>query len=138
MEAIIPYLSFTGTTKSAFDFYAKALGGSIDFLQTFGESGQEVPAEYKEKVMHAVFKAGDLTLMASDIIDDKFPLINGTNISLSMNFVNEADIDRVFTAMSEGATITMPLQDTFWGAKFGMLTDKWNINWMFNFDKPKG
>lgn len=134
MEAIIPYLNFTGNAKAALDFYAKALNGQILFAQTFGESPMEGAEEHRDKIMHATFKAGDLTIMASDIIDDKYPIIAGTNISLSMNFTKVEDIDRVFAAMSEGSNITMPLQDTFWGAKFGMLTDAFGINWMFNHD----
>ncbi|WP_222165051.1 VOC family protein [Edaphocola aurantiacus] len=134
MEAIVPYLNFKGTAKAAFDFYAKALNGEILFAQTFGESPMEVTEENRDKIMHATLKAGNLTIMASDVIDDKFPVIEGTNVSLSMNFTKVEDIDRVFAAMSEGSNITMPLQDTFWGAKFGMLTDAFGINWMFNHD----
>lgn len=134
MEAIVPYLNFAGNAKEALDFYAKALGGQILFAQTYGESPQEVTEADRNKIMHATFKAGDLTIMASDIVDDKFPVVAGTNISLSLNFTQVADIDRVFAAMSEGSQITMPLADTFWGAKFGMLTDAFGINWMFNHD----
>lgn len=134
MEAIIPYLTFKGQTKEAFEFYAKALGGEIAFMQTFGESGQEVAEEDKNKVMHAMFKAGDLTIMASDTNSHHPNITVGDNVSLSLNFTDEASIDKTFAAMSEGSKITMPLEKTFWNAKFGMLTDKFGINWMFNHD----
>jgi PhnB protein len=65
------------------------------------------------------------------------PVSNGTNTSLSLNFDTVEDIDKTFKALSGGATVTMPLQDTFWGAKFGMLVDKYGINWMFNHDYKK-
>jgi PhnB protein len=86
--------------------------------------------------MYANFQAGSLTLLASDT-HPGVDLKRGNNISLSMHFSDVESIDKTFDAFSEGATITMHLQDTFWGARFGMLTDKFGINWMFNHDYPK-
>ncbi len=136
MEAIVPYLNFNGNAAEALAFYGKALNGSILFQQTFGESPMEVPPAFRDKIMHATFKAGDLTIMASDV-NDKDQVTTGTNISLSLNFTELDLINKTFEAMSEGSVITMPLQDTFWGARFGMLTDAFGINWMFNYDYPK-
>ena len=136
MEAIVPYLNFNGNAAEALAFYAKAFDGKTLFQQTFGESPMESPAEFKDKIMPATFQAGNLTFMVSDCMPDQ-PVSGGTNLSLSMHFKSVEDIDKTFEALSEGATITMPLQDTFWGAKFGMLTDKFGINWMFNHDYPK-
>lgn len=136
MEAITPYLNFNGNAAEALAFYAKALEGNILFQQTFGESGMPCAPEMKDKIMHASFRADQLTLMVSDC-PPEFTATTGTNVSLSINFTDEAAIDKTFVALSEGSTITMPLQDTFWGAKFGMLTDPFGVNWMFNFDRPK-
>jgi PhnB protein len=138
MEAIVPYLMFNGNTAEALAFYAKAFDGKTLFQQSFGESpmGNETPDEYKSKIMHATFQAGDLTFMVSDSMPGQ-QVSGGTNLSLSLNFKTVADIDKIFAALSEGAKVTMPLQDTFWGAKFGMLTDKFGINWMFNHDYEK-
>lgn len=136
MEAIIPYLNFNGNAAEALAFYAKALNGKTVFQQTFGDSPVDVPADQKNKVMHATFQAGNLIFMVSDGMPDQ-PVHGGTNISLSLNFTSVEDIDKIFAALSDGAQITMPLQDTFWGAKFGMLTDKFGINWMFNHDYEK-
>ena len=138
MEAIVPYLMFNGNAEEALAFYAKAFDGKTLFQQSFGESpmGNETPDEYKNKVMHATFQAGDLTFMISDCMPDQ-PVTGGTNMSLSLNFKTVADIDKTFSALSDGANILMPLQDTFWGAKFGMLIDKFGINWMFNHDYEK-
>ncbi len=136
MEAIVPYLNFNGNATEALAFYAKAFDGKVLFQQTFGDSPMESPADYKDKVMHATFQAGDLTFMVSDSMPGH-PVSGGTNLSLSLNFKSVADIDKTFAALSEGATVTMPLQDTFWGAKFGMLTDQFGINWMFNHDYEK-
>ena len=136
MEAIVPYLNFNGNAAEALAFYGKALNGAILFQQTFGESPMEVAPAFKNKIMHATFKAGDLTIMASDV-NEKDQVTTGTNISLSLNFTELDRINKTFEAMSEGSVITMPLQDTFWGARFGMLTDAFGINWMFNYDYPK-
>lgn len=137
MEPIVPYLNFNGNAKEALAFYSKALDGTVIFQQTFGESPMESPAEMKDKIMHARFEAkGGLQIMVSDTMPD-YPFIAGTNVSLSLNFTDVESIEKTFAALSEGANITMPLQDTFWGAKFGMLTDKFGFNWMFNHDLKK-
>jgi PhnB protein len=138
MEAIVPYLNFNGNAAEALVFYAKAFDGKIVFQQTFGESpmANDTPDDFKGKVMHATFQAGDLTFMVSDCMPGQ-PVSGGTNMSLSLNFKSVTDIDNTFAALSEGANIIMSLQDTFWGAKFGMMTDQFGINWMFNHDYGK-
>ena len=136
MEAIVPYLNFNGNAAEALSFYSTAFDGKILFQQTFGESPMESPENTKDKIMHATFQAGDLTFMVSDCMPGQ-EVAGGTNLSLSLNFKTVELLDTTFAALSDGATITMPLQDTFWGAKFGMLTDKFGINWMFNHDYAK-
>lgn len=138
MEAIVPYLNFNGNATEALAFYSKAFDGKILFQQTFGESpmANETSVDFKNKIMHATFQAGALTFMVSDCMPGQ-PVSGGTNMSLSLNFKSVTDIDKTFAALSEGANIIMPLQDTFWGAKFGMMTDKFGINWMFNHDYEK-
>jgi len=136
MEAIVPYLNFNGNAAEALVFYGKAFDGKILFQQTFGESPVESKPEFKNKIMHATFQAGDLTFMVSDCMPEQ-TVSNGSNTSLSLSFKSVEAIDKTFAALSDGATVTMPLQDTFWGAKFGMLTDKYGINWLFNHDYPK-
>ena len=139
MEIITPYLNFNGNAAEALAFYSKAFDGGVTFQQTYGDNKMEGPSgEWKDKILHATFQAGSLSLMASDVMKPGDQVTPGTNTQLSLNFKHEEDIDRVFAALSEGANITMPLQDTFWGAKFGMLVDQYGINWMFNFDRePK-
>lgn len=136
MNAIVPYLNFNGNAAEALAFYSKALNGAIEFQQTFGESPMEVSAEAKNYIMHGSFRAGELTFMVSDCMPGQ-EVTGGTNLSLSLHFTELDSINSTFEALSEGADITMPLQDTFWGARFGMLKDKFNINWMFNYDYPK-
>jgi PhnB protein len=138
MEPIIPYLNFNGNAAEALSFYAAAFDGQVAFQQTFGDSpmGEQTPDDFKGKIMHATFQAGGLTLMVSDCMPGQ-EVKPGTNTSLSLNFTSVEAIEKTFSALSAGATITMPLQDTFWGARFGMLTDKFGINWMFNHDYEK-
>lgn len=138
MEPITPYLNFNGNATAALAFYSKAFDGSVAFQQTFGDNNMGGPSgEWNDRILHAIFQSGSLTFMVSDVADPKDAVTAGTNTQLSLNFKHEEDIDRVFNLLSEGAKINMPLQDTFWGAKFGMLTDQFGISWMFNFDRPK-
>lgn len=136
MEAIIPYLNFNGNAAEALDFYSKALNGQVEFKQTYGESPMESSESQKNKIMHASFKAGDLHFLVSDGMEGQ-PVSGGDNLSLSLNFNDVEELNKTFNALSEGGKITMELQDTFWGARFGMLTDKYGFNWMFNHDYKK-
>lgn len=136
MEQIVPYLNFGGNCEEALNFYKDALGGEIETIMRYEGAPMDVPDDHKNKVMHSHFRAGDLTFMASDAMHGKPPTV-GNNISLSLNFSNEEDQKKVFENLSAGGNVTMPLQDTFWGATFGMCTDKFGINWMFNHDKPQ-
>ena len=136
MEAIIPYLNFNGNAVEALDFYSKALNGEVVYKQTFGESPMESPESQKDKIMHASFKAGDLQFLVSDTMPGQ-PVTSGTNISLSLNFNDADEMNKTFAALSESGKVTMELQDTFWGARFGMLIDKYGFHWMFNHDYKK-
>lgn len=136
MEAIIPYLNFNGNASEALGFYSKALNGEVVFKQTFGESPMESSESQKNKIMHASFKAGGLQFLVSDTMEGQ-PVTGGTNLSLSLNFEDVNELNKTFAALSEGGKVTMELQDTFWGARFGMLTDKYGFNWMFNHDYKK-
>lgn len=136
MEALIPYLNFNGNASEALDFYSNALNGEIVFKQTFGESPMESPESQKNKIMHASFKAGDLHFLVSDTMEGQ-PVSQGSNLSLSLNFEDVNELNKIFAALAEGGKVTMELQDTFWGARFGMLIDKYGFNWMFNHDYKK-
>jgi PhnB protein len=134
MEAIIPYLNFNGNAKEALDFYAKALNGKIVQSSTFGESNMAQDESMKDKILHAVFESGDLKFMVSDC-PPGVSVHEGNQVSLSINFNDLDSIEKTFTALSQGGMVTMPMQDTFWGARFGMTKDKFGVHWMFNHDK---
>lgn len=133
MKQLNPYLTFGGTCREALAHYKESLGGEILSLQTFGESPSGVPPEFSNHVMHAEFRAGEMYFMASDG-GPNHNAVSGNSITLSLNFDSLTEQETVFARLSAGGKITMPLQDTFWGAKFGMFTDKYGINWMLNCD----
>jgi len=140
MEGIKPYISFKGNCKEAIDFYKEKLGAEVLFTQTYGESPMaEHAPDNPDLIMHTSIKIGDSVIMACDnVFENKNPTIVGNNISLALGSSDVAHAEKVFEAMSDGATIVMPMQETFWAERFGMLTDKFGINWMFNCDKPHG
>jgi PhnB protein len=135
MDAIIPYLNFNGNAREALAHYEKALGGKVVQLQTFADAHMAQDESMKDKILHAVFEAGELKFMVSDC-PPGVSVTSGDQLSLSLNFNDLESIEKTFTALSEGGQVTMPLQDTFWGARFGMAKDKYGIHWMFNHDIP--
>lgn len=127
---------FNGNAAEAMLFYVKALEGKIVHSQTYGESGMPVSDEAKDRLMHALFEADKLQFMISDCQPGK-EVKSGSQISLSLNFDDIESINKTFKNLSVDGEVTMELQDTFWGARFGMLDDKFGVSWMFNFDYPK-
>lgn len=135
MKDITPYLTFNGTCRQAMTFYKDILGGDLE-LMDFASSPMEVPDEAKNNIMHAILTNNGITLMASDTMPNQ-TVTNGNSVSLSINCQSVDEINQLFNSLSEGGEITMPLEDTFWGARFGMLTDKFGTCWMFNYDYPQ-
>ncbi|UOQ72710.1 VOC family protein [Hymenobacter cellulosilyticus] len=132
---LTPYLTFNGTCRAAMTFYQQCLGGDL-MIQPFAgtPAAEQVGPEGQESVLHAILTTEDLVLMASDA--GMHQITKGNMISLSVNCQSEEEIAALFRQFAEGGTIIMPLEDTFWGARFGMLTDQFGIDWMFNYDKP--
>ncbi|MCU0443618.1 MAG: VOC family protein [Microscillaceae bacterium] len=133
MPTMNVYLNFAGDCEEALNFYKNCLGGDIISLQRFGDSPVPSDETHQNQVMHAEFKAGDVYLMASDTMPD-MPLQSGNNITLNLNFSDIQAQAEVFAKLSAGGNVIMPLEDTFWGARFGMFVDKYGINWMTNCD----
>jgi PhnB protein len=129
---IVPYLNFRNQCRQAFEFYAGLLGGEVEFIQTFGESpiAGETPPEWHDAVMHASLRYPGGQLMASDAPGDMFRPAQGLWVSLHVESPDEAD--RLWTALAEGGSVTMPLEPTFWAKRFGMVTDRFGTPWMVN------
>jgi len=138
MTTINPYLNFKGNTEEAFNFYKSVFGGEFITLQRFKDMPEagRVPADELDKIMHVSLPIGQGNiLMGTDSLESMgHTLTVGDNISLSINTESEAETDKLFNALSAGGKVTVPLEKTFWGAYFGMLTDKFGIKWMVSYE----
>ncbi len=129
---IQPYLFFGGRCQEALDFYRSNLGAEVEMVMHFNESPDPVPPGmlqpgFESKVMHAAFRIGDTTMLASDGCDDKSSF---SGFSLALSAPTESEVDRIFAALSDGGQVQMPMGKTFWSARYGMLTDRFGIGWM--------
>jgi PhnB protein len=134
-----PYIGFKDQAKQAMEFYKTVFGGKLT-LTTFGEShASEDPAE-KDKIMHAILEAENgMTLMASDMPNSMTCVTwqAGSSISVSLSGDNEVELKGYWDKLAEGASVKMPLEKAAWGDMFGMLTDRFGINWMVNIAGKK-
>ncbi|MDN5204783.1 VOC family protein [Fulvivirgaceae bacterium BMA10] len=129
-----PYLAFKGNCEEAMNFYKENLQGTIESVQYFKDGDMDVPENMKDQVMHLEMHFGGNILMASDGFEGE---IANSNITLAIAMEDVSEMEQVFHKMAEGGKITMPLENTFWGARFGMLTDKFGTKWMFNCELKK-
>jgi PhnB protein len=133
---LITYVTFAGNCEEALNFYKEALGGEVIQISHMGDGQMEVPENLKDKVMHARMKIGESVLYMSDTFDPT-SVKQGNNVSLSLEIEDTTKLEKLFNELSAGGTVKMPLEDTFWGARFGMLTDKFGIHWMMNCQLKK-
>lgn len=136
MLGLKPFITFSGNCEEAMKYYKEKLKGEITSMMHFDEGPMDVPEDFKKKIMYSELEFGDCAFMASD----HMPNVNltvGDNISLSIGTTDIETTESWFNSLAEDGKVTMPLQDTFWGARFGMLTDKYGINWMFNCELKK-
>ncbi|WP_050465026.1 VOC family protein [Herbaspirillum autotrophicum] len=126
------YLNFNGDCEAAFNFYARCLGGKIEFKMTHKESpmAQQTPPDWQDKIMHMRINIDGQVLMGSDSPPGCHEKPAGFQVSI--NLTDAAQAERIFTALQEGGTVRMPLQETFWALRFGMLTDRYGTPWMVN------
>jgi PhnB protein len=130
------YLSFNGNCEQAFRFYNQVLGGEIVAMLPYAGSTIEnyAPAEGRDKIMHAAMRIGGQSLMGADGTSDCYKKPQGFSVSIQLE--DPAEADRIFQALSEGGSVIMPIQETFWALRFGMLTDQFGVPWMVNCGKP--
>ena len=129
------YLTFNGNCREAMTFYCNCLDGELD-LQTIGESpmADKLPPQMKQRILHATLSKGEMVIMASDMVGEK-GLIKGNSVSLMLNCSSEVEIKTLYAQLSAGGEATHPLEDTFWGALFGDLIDKFGNHWLLHFDR---
>lgn len=127
-----PYLFFDGRCEEALEFYRKSLGAEIDMMMRYQDSPEPcdpnmVPPGFEAKVMHATFRIGSATIMASDDCKAQ-PKFGG--FSLSITVPTTAEADRLFAALADGGQVQVPLMKTFFSPQFGMVADRFGVSWM--------
>ncbi|MDQ7814575.1 MAG: VOC family protein [Patescibacteria group bacterium] len=136
------YLNFDGNAEEAFDFYKtvfKAEPSSIVRFKDMPMEGIDIPEEEKDKIMHIGLPINaDTMLMATDILKSLGQkLVEGNNVHISLHPDSKEEADRIFSALSEGGKVGMPIADQAWGDYYGHFTDKFGVNWMVNYSYPK-
>jgi PhnB protein len=133
---ISPYLNFNGNCAEAMRFYAEVLRGKDLRVMTFRDSptAEQMASSEKDMVIHARFRVGDFTIMGSDAPGGRYNKPQGHAVCISADTPEEAE--RVFKALSEGGDVGMPIAETFWAQRFGMVTDRFGTPWMVNCEKP--
>ncbi len=130
-----PYLFFDGQCEAAFRFYERCLGGKIEALMTHAGTPAEaqVPPEWRDKILHAHLVVNSEAIMASDAPPGRYEKPQGFSVALQVK--DPAEAERVFRALAENGQVRMPMQETFFAARFGMLIDQFGIPWMINCNK---
>ena len=134
MTHINAYLNFNGQTREAMTFYQECLGGEL-VMQKISESpmAARMPSEMGAKILHSTLTKNDLILMASDMMGNS--IVKGNSISLCVNCSSDEEINSFFEKLAAGGNIVEPLHQSFWGATFGSLKDKFDVTWIFNYSK---
>ena len=127
-----PYLNFGGDCEEAFKFYEESLDGKLGEIFRYAGTpvSEQVPPDWQNKVMHGSMTIGEQVLMGADIAPDRYEKPQG--FSLSLQIKNTTQAERIFQLLAKAGTVAMPLQKTFWAARFGMLVDRFGIPWMIN------
>lgn len=137
MASINSYLTFNGNCREAMTFYQDCLGGELIF-ETIGESAfaEKMPNIIRRSVMHAVLVKDDMVIMGTDMVEER-GLVKGNSVAMMLNCNSEKEAKAFYHKLSVGGRASHPLQETFWGALFGDLTDRFGNNWLINYDKSK-
>ncbi|HUC27945.1 MAG TPA: VOC family protein [Candidatus Acidoferrum sp.] len=132
-----PHLQFDGHCESAFKFYAQCLGGRIVVMMTYGESpgSEQIQAEWRNRILHTTLAVGDYLLQGADVPPESYQRPRG--FSVMLNIEDAAAAERIFNSLSQNGVVQMPLQETFWAIRFGMLTDQFGTPWTINCGKPR-
>jgi PhnB protein len=135
MTQINSYLTFNGNCREAMTFYKECLGGELT-VQTIGDSplADKMPPQMKENILHSTLSKGALQIMATDMVTE-LGLVKGNSVSLMLNCSSEEEINTFYANLSKGGKATHPLENSFWGALFGDLTDRYGNHWLLHYDK---
>ena len=142
MTAVNVYLTFNGNCEEAFNFYKSVFGGEFPYIGRFKDmpptDGKAVSEKDANKIMHVSLPiSSETNLMGSDTTDEFGPVTFGNNFSISVSTDSKEKADKFFNSLSKDGTPVMPMNQTFWGSYFGMLTDKFGINWMVSYNEKQ-
>ncbi len=140
MAAINPYLNFNGNTEEAFNFYKSVFGGEFLGIQRYKDTPEsnKIPAEVQGKIMHIALPIKGSLLMGTDALEIMGQTLTmGNNIHLSIDTDSQEEADQIFSGLSTGGQIKMPMNKTFWGSYFGMVKDKFGVQWMISYDENR-
>jgi PhnB protein len=134
---LLTYLKYGGNCRQAFRFYEEHLGGKITMIMTHGEqpNANDVPADWKNAIMHARMNIGETELLGSDVPPERFQPMRSVYLSLSLDSAQEAE--RVYALLSEGGQVFMPMAETFFAHRFAMLRDRFGTSWMLLHERPR-
>jgi PhnB protein len=143
MTTVNVYLTFNGNCEEAFNFYKSVFGGEFPYLGRFGEmppsEEHKVSPEDANRIMHVSLPISRETIIMGSDTGGEWATSykQGNNFSISITTDSREEADRLFNELSAGGTVTMPMNQTFWGDYFGMFTDKFGVQWMVSFDTKK-
>ena len=130
IKSLSPYINFNGTAARAIALYERVLGARrVNVTRVSDVPGMDAPADQQDRIVHGVLALGSGELMLSDATGS-VPV--GGNVHVSLDFSDVGEMEAKFEALAQDGSVTVPLQDTFWGARFGMVTDVFGVRWMFN------
>jgi PhnB protein len=131
-----PHLTFNGQCEAAFRFYEKCLGGTIVLMMTYGDSpvAEQTPLASRKKIIHATLALGDHRLTGGDALPGSYQQPQGFSVFLTIGAASEAE--RIFNTLAQDGTVQVPLQETFWALRFGMVVDRFGTPWLINRGKP--
>ena len=137
MAKLNPFIRFNDNKcKEAMNFYKDCLGGELNFMTVKGSPMEkDMSTDKQDLIMHSTLKKGDWVLIGSDMMRDKATA--GDNVGVSLDCESEEEIRTIFEKLSKGGEVFMPLEDAFWGAIFGLVTDRYGVEWMLNYQKAK-
>jgi PhnB protein len=134
MKQTVPYFAFDGNAREALEYYKEVFEGEIEGIQTFGEADFPSPPEADDRIMHARFVKDDVLIMVSDSFLGSSVNV-GNNVSIVLEMESEEEIQQVYDRLINGSKVIMELQDTFWGAKFAKVQDRFGFIWDLNYTK---
>jgi PhnB protein len=133
---LVTHLIFNGQCQEAFEFYAQCLGGKITLMMSHADAPMPKPpaSEWRDKILHATLTLGDQELAGADLTPEQYRKPQGFSVILSIDDLAEAE--RIFKTLAEDGNVQMPLQETFWALRFGVLVDRFGTPWEINCSKP--